>query len=88
MVEWAAPAGPGVWTYPFGVKRDRRSTPKRYDGKVAVVTGASSGIGHRLALDLAARGATVVGLARRQDLLAELEKALQVIDAIQLHPGL
>ncbi len=42
-----------------------------------MVTGASSGIGHRLAMDLAARGATVVGLARRQELLAELEKVLQ-----------
>ena len=57
------------------MKRERQS--KRYDGTVAVVTGASSGIGRRLALDLAARGATVVGLARRQDLLAELEKQLQ-----------
>ena len=50
---------------------------KRYDGKVAVVTGASSGLGRRLALDLARRGATVVGVARRQQLLAQLEKELQ-----------
>ncbi len=61
----------------FLVKRQSRSAPKRYDDQVAVVTGASSGIGHRLASDLAARGATVVGLARRQDLLAQLEKVLQ-----------
>jgi short-subunit dehydrogenase len=59
------------------MKREMRSAPKRYDGEIAVVTGASSGIGRRLALDLADRGATVVGLARRQDLLAEVEKALQ-----------
>jgi NADP-dependent 3-hydroxy acid dehydrogenase YdfG len=39
---------------------------KRYDGAVAVVTGASAGIGRRVAGDLAARGATVVGLARRR----------------------
>jgi short-subunit dehydrogenase len=45
---------------------------QRYDGKIAVVTGASSGIGRRVARDLAARGATVVGLARRAELLAEL----------------
>ena len=59
------------------MQRDKRPAPKRYDGEIAVVTGASSGIGRRLALDLAARGATVVGLARRQDLLAEVEKGLQ-----------
>ena len=50
---------------------------KRYDGKIAVVTGASSGIGRRLAFDLAERGATVVGLARRQELLAEVETLLR-----------
>jgi short-subunit dehydrogenase len=50
---------------------------KRYDDAVAVVTGASSGIGRRLALDLVARGAVVVGLARREHLVAELEDALR-----------
>jgi 3-oxoacyl-[acyl-carrier protein] reductase len=56
----------------------RRHEPaRRYDGKVAVVTGASSGIGRRLALDLAGSGAVVVGLARRADLLAELEVQLK-----------
>src|ERR1039458_1624938 len=59
------------------MRRDRQSIPKRYDGKIAVVTGASSGIGRRLALDLTERGATVVGLARREELLAEVEKLLQ-----------
>src|SRR4051794_39998685 len=51
-------------------------TARRYDGQVAVVTGASSGIGRRLAVDLASRGATVVGLARREALLRELEQEL------------
>ena len=47
-------------------------------GAVAVVTGASSGLGRRFALDLAAAGAVVVGVARRQALLDELEQQLTV----------
>jgi NAD(P)-dependent dehydrogenase (short-subunit alcohol dehydrogenase family) len=46
-------------------------------GSVAVVTGASSGIGRQLALELAQHGATVVALARREPRLAELVPALQ-----------
>ena len=44
----------------------------RLDGKVAVVTGASSGIGEATAKALAAEGATVVVAARRQDRLEDL----------------
>ena len=43
-----------------------------YAGKVAIVTGASSGIGRETALALAERGATVVGVARRESLLQQL----------------
>jgi NAD(P)-dependent dehydrogenase (short-subunit alcohol dehydrogenase family) len=43
-----------------------------YAGRVAVVTGASSGIGRRLALDLGRAGAVVTGVARREERLAEL----------------
>ena len=49
----------------------------RYDGQVAVVTGASSGIGRAIALVLAERGATVVGMARRENLLHELAAELE-----------
>jgi short-subunit dehydrogenase len=57
------------------------------NGSVAVVTGASSGLGRRFALDLAGRGATVVGLARRAPLLATLADELQAsspMSAIQV----
>lgn len=45
---------------------------KRYDGQVAVVTGASSGLGRRLASDLADRGALVVATARSTGALEDL----------------
>lgn len=41
-------------------------------GKVACITGASSGLGRRAALTLAAAGAKVVGVARRADALDNL----------------
>jgi NAD(P)-dependent dehydrogenase (short-subunit alcohol dehydrogenase family) len=47
-------------------------TPFRLDGKVAVVTGASSGLGDRFARVLHAAGATVVAAARRTDRLEAL----------------
>jgi short-subunit dehydrogenase len=50
---------------------------KQYDGQIAVITGTSSGLGRRFALDLARRGAIVIGLARRQSLLDELAVQLQ-----------
>jgi NAD(P)-dependent dehydrogenase (short-subunit alcohol dehydrogenase family) len=44
----------------------------RLDGEVALVTGASSGLGNRFARVLAASGATVAVAARRTDKLAAL----------------
>jgi len=43
-----------------------------YQGKVAVVTGASSGIGEAVARDLAKRGTTVIAAARRKDMLEKV----------------
>jgi NAD(P)-dependent dehydrogenase (short-subunit alcohol dehydrogenase family) len=43
-----------------------------YHGQIAVVTGASSGLGRRFALDLAEAGAMVIGVARRAELLESL----------------
>ncbi|SLN31533.1 Gluconate 5-dehydrogenase [Roseovarius albus] len=42
-------------------------------GRVACVTGASSGLGRRAALTLAAAGAKVVGIARRDEELKKLQ---------------
>ncbi len=43
------------------------------EGKIAVVTGASSGLGRQGALALARHGAKVVAVARRSDVLVTLE---------------
>ena len=42
-------------------------------GKVACITGASSGLGRRAAVTLAAAGAHVVGVARRGDALETMQ---------------
>lgn len=48
------------------------------EGKVALVTGASSGIGAELARQMAASGVQVAAVARRGDLLDQLGAALAV----------
>lgn len=49
----------------------------RLDGRVAVVTGASSGMGVQFARTLAQAGARVVLAARREDLLSEVAQAIR-----------
>jgi NADP-dependent 3-hydroxy acid dehydrogenase YdfG len=49
----------------------------RLDGKVAVITGASSGIGEATAEALAAEGVSVVVAARREDRLEDLVGRIQ-----------
>src|SRR3954453_13545976 len=62
------------------LQRDEIITVVDYRGKRVVVTGASSGLGRRLALDLAAAGASVVGVARREDRLQALGVDYRVCD--------
>jgi 3-oxoacyl-[acyl-carrier protein] reductase len=52
---------------------------KKLQGKVALITGSSSGIGRACALALAEEGANIVLTARRQERLADLEQAIQKV---------
>jgi NAD(P)-dependent dehydrogenase (short-subunit alcohol dehydrogenase family) len=50
---------------------------KQFTGKVAFVTGATSGIGQACAMAFAQAGANVVCVGRREDALSELERDLR-----------
>ena len=52
-------------------------TAKPLDGEIALVTGASRGIGRAIALALGARGATVIGTATGSAGVASIEEALK-----------
>uniref|UniRef100_A0A182RF95 Dehydrogenase n=1 Tax=Anopheles funestus TaxID=62324 RepID=A0A182RF95_ANOFN len=57
----------------------------RWVGKVAVVTGASSGIGAAIAKDLAKAGMITIGLARRVERVEQLKQDLPKEAAGRLH---
>lgn len=56
----------------------RRQHPVTLDGKVVIITGASSGIGRETAHAFAAQGATVVLVARRAIMLEEVQEEIAV----------
>ena len=53
-------------------------------GPWAIVTGANAGIGKAIATELAARGLNIIGIARRQHLLDELQEELSEDYAVEV----
>ena len=62
----------------------RQADAQRINGKTYVITGASSGFGRGVALELAAQGANVVLAARRTDLLDEIASEAQRVGGVAL----
>src|SRR6185503_3752083 len=56
--------------------KEQTMNEKQFSGKVALVTGATSGIGHACAIAFAQAGAKVVCVGRKIEALKELEKKI------------
>ncbi len=76
----AAMAGVGIGLWQVAA----RSNPINLHGKVVIITGASAGIGRAAARAFAAQGASVVLVARRAEVLAEV--AAELTRDFTLHP--
>lgn len=61
----------------FRLQAHRKALQQNRRG-LTVITGASSGIGRGLAIELARRGESVALLARRRNLLEEVADAIQI----------
>jgi NAD(P)-dependent dehydrogenase (short-subunit alcohol dehydrogenase family) len=64
------------------IQNEIRPDGHALDGRVVIVTGASSGLGEQLARALQSAGATAVLVARREDRLARLREQLPGADAV------
>jgi NAD(P)-dependent dehydrogenase (short-subunit alcohol dehydrogenase family) len=63
------------------------SDPKRFEGQVALVTGASSGVGEACAKRLVAEGAAVTLLARRRERLEEIADEIADSEKVLVTPA-